>query len=142
MTNRPGGYFPKSKTDKWGTPPDFYKELDKEFNFNYDPCPIDWEPDTHEDGLLTEWGTRTFCNPPYSKTLKFIKKAHEEWKKGKLIVMLLNNNTENQAFHEYIYHQAEVRLLKGRLRFVDYSDPQHPITNRPSPRGSMLIIFK
>ena len=26
--------------DDWATPTEFYKELDKEFSFNFDPCPF------------------------------------------------------------------------------------------------------
>ena len=36
-------YYPKSKTDKWVTPPEIYDELNREFHFNFDPCPIDWQ---------------------------------------------------------------------------------------------------
>lgn len=43
--------------DHWKTPPDFYNELDKEFNFDFDPCP--YEHDIKEwDGLNVEWGRR------------------------------------------------------------------------------------
>jgi hypothetical protein len=134
------GYFPTSKHDKWGTPPDLYASLHTVFNFNFDPCPIDWK-EGDASGLDIPWGTSTFCNPPYSKTAAFIAKAHAEWKKGNTVVMLLNNNTETVAFHKYIYNQAEVRLLKGRLKFIDYSDGEPKQKPRPSPRGSMIVIF-
>jgi len=37
------GYMPKSKNDKWATPKELYDEWNKEFKFNYDPCPITWK---------------------------------------------------------------------------------------------------
>ena len=43
-----------STTDNWSTPKDVYRALDAEFNFDYDPCPLDEHP--LFDGLLTEWG--------------------------------------------------------------------------------------
>jgi len=132
------GYMPKSKSDKWATPPELYNTLHNEFDFNYDPCPITWK-DGDPDGLTTDWGTRTFVNPPYSKVAKWIAKAHAEWKKGKTIVMLINAITDTKAFHEYIYGQAEVRFIKGRVCFID---PTNPSKKQPSPKPSMLVIFK
>ncbi len=131
-------YMPKSKTDKWATPSALYTQLDSEFHFTCDPCPIDWK-DGDADGLTTDWGPSTFVNPPYSNVAKWIAKAHAEWTKGKTIVMLLNAITDTKAFHEYIYGQAELRFLKGRVKFVD---PSNPTKNAPSPKPSMLVIFR
>lgn len=128
----------KSKTDKWATPPDLYKSLDDEFHFNHDPCPIDWK-DGDADGLTTEWGTSTFVNPPYSKVAKWIEKAHAEWKKGKTIVLLINAVTDTIAFHKFIYGQAEIRFLKGRIKFID---PTNPGKSQPSPKPSMIVVFR
>lgn len=130
--------MPKSKTDKWETPKELYNELNKEFHFNCDPCPITWK-DGDPDGLLTEWGTSTFCNPPYSKVAQWIKKAHDEWKKGKAVVMLINAITDTIAFHEYIYGKAELRFIKGRISFVD---PSNPTKKAPNVKPSMIVIFK
>ncbi len=66
----------------WKTPKDLYDKLDKEFNFDFDPCPF-----MHDlskwDGLQVDWGQSNFINPPYSLNLKvaFVKKAIEESKK-------------------------------------------------------------
>lgn len=106
--------------DDWATPPSFYKELDKEFCFDFDPCPFmhdvsDW------DGLEVEWGQRNFVNPPYSRKLKeaFVRKAIEESRKGKLCVMLLPVSTSTKLFHDYIFiNQTSIRFLRGRLKFI------------------------
>jgi len=125
-------------SDKWATPKNIYDPLHKEFNFNYDPCPITWkEGDT--DALLTEWGTSTFCNPPYSRVGDFVKKASEESKKGKIIVLLINACTDTKWFHEYIYNKVETRFVKGRISFTD---PKNPDKKQPAPRPSMIVIFK
>lgn len=131
------GYMTKSKTDKWATPPELYATLDAEFHFNHDPCPITWK-EGDPDGLAIEWGTSTFVNPPYSKVAKWIEKAHTEWKKGKTIVMLINAITDTKAFHEFIYGQSEVRFLKGRVKFID---PTQPDKRQPSPKPSMVVVF-
>lgn len=131
-------YIPKSKSDKWATPQALYDELHKEFDFNFDPCPITWKPGD-PDGLAIPWGTRTFCNPPYSQVAKWIEKAYNEYKQGKLVVLLINAITDSKAFHKYIYNQAEIRFIKGRLCFVN---PEQPDKKQPNVRPSMLVIFK
>jgi len=132
------GYMPKSKSDKWATPQKLYDELNNEFKFNFDPCPITWK-EGDLDGLSIDWGSSTFCNPPYSKVALWIKKAYDEWKKGKKIVMLINAITDTKAFHEYIYNKAELRFIKGRISFID---PNNPTKKQPNVKPSMLVIFK
>lgn len=131
--------MPKSKSDKWQTPASVYDPLNAEFGFNYDPCPITWSVGD-ADGLATEWGTSTFCNPPYSDVAKWIKKAHDEWRKGgKTVVMLINAITDTKAFHEYIYGNAELRFIKGRISFID---PSNPTKKQPNVKPSMLVVFR
>lgn len=44
-------------SDQWATPPELYKQLDDEFHFDFDPCPLfDGEIPPNKDGLLIEWG--------------------------------------------------------------------------------------
>lgn len=131
-------YIPKSKSDKWQTPPYIYDPLNAEFQFNFDPCPIEWVP-TDEDGLKTEWGTSTFVNPPYSKVALWIKKSYDEWKKGKTVVMLINAITDTKAFHDYILNQAEIRFVKGRISFIN---PEQPDKKQPNVKASMIVIFR
>jgi hypothetical protein len=88
-----------SKNQFWKTPVWLYDELNKEFNFDFDPCPIN--PDF--DGLNIEWGKINYVNPPYNKKDLWIKKSYEEWQKGKTIVILLPSKTDTKAFHKYIY---------------------------------------
>jgi site-specific DNA-methyltransferase (adenine-specific) len=132
------GYIPRSKSDKWQTPLTLYNQLNEEFHFNCDPCPIDWK-EGDADGLEMEWGTSTFVNPPYSNVSKWIKKAYDEWQEGKQVVMLINAITDTIAFHEYIYGQAEIRFIKGRICFID---PANPTKKQPNVKASMLVIFR
>lgn len=124
--------------DNWATPKNVYDELDKEFNFDFDPCPLNFK----EDGLLIDWGERNFINPPYSRKLKeaFIRKAFNESKKGKLCVMLLPVSTSSKIFHEIIYHNAEIRFWKGRINFL-----ANGVENERYKSGqmdSMVVIFR
>ena len=126
--------------DNWKTPNNLYQELNKEFNFNFDPCPLN----STVDGLLINWGERNFINPPYSRKLKekFIKKAFEESKKGKLCVMLLPVSTSTKIFHEIIQPNAEIRFLKGRVKFEGINTFGIKVSNKSGMHDSMVVIFR
>ena len=132
-----------SATDEWYTPIDFYNELNKEFNFNLDPCAT---ADNHkcakyftkaDNGLVQSWGGyKVFCNPPYGRTIgTWVEKAYNEaQKKDTLVVMLLPARTDTKWFHSFIYHNAEIRFIKGRLKFGGCKNSV--------PFPSMIVIFK
>jgi site-specific DNA-methyltransferase (adenine-specific) len=99
----------------WNTPKEFYKELNKEFNFDFDPCPIN----PSFNGLIIDWKDRNFVNPPYKDIKLWIEKGYNEYKKGKLIVFLIPARTDTIYFHKFIYPYAKLRFIKGRLKFDD-----------------------
>ena len=70
--------FQSKKTDNWQTPKWLYDELNDEFNFDFDPCPLN----STFNGLEVKWGKRNFINPPYSNVKGFLIKAHEELENG------------------------------------------------------------
>lgn len=125
--------------DDWATPESLYNALDEEFNFDFDPCPLN--PDF--DGLDIEWGERNYINPPYSRKLKeaFIKKAYQESLKNKLCVMLLPVSTSTKIFHEVIYPNAEIRFLKGRVKFAGVNTFGEHVTTKCGMHDSMIVIF-
>jgi hypothetical protein len=41
---------------------ELYAELDKEFHFNFDPCPFMSADKTF---LFKDWSSSVYCNPPY-----------------------------------------------------------------------------
>lgn len=134
-----------SITAEWGTPQEFFDELNEEFHFTLDVC------STHEnakcekhytkddDGLLQDWtGETVWCNPPYGRPMpKWIRKCAEHGKSG-VAVMLIPARTDTKAFHEYIYGKAEIRFIKGRLHFVKQNGER---TDR-APFPSMVVIFR
>ena len=104
--------------DNWATPPDFYESLDKQFKFDFDPCPY-CEGEV-VDGLSIEWGNSNFVNPPYSQRLKeaFVKKGIEEMQKGKVCVFLLPVSTSTKLFHKFIKPNAtRIEFVEGRIKF-------------------------
>ena len=130
----------KAFHNDWETPKDFYKKLDDEFSFDFDPCPLN-----HEfDGLEIEWGKSNFINPPYSRKLKeaFIKKAFEESKKGKICVLLLPVSTSTKIFHDYIYGKAEIRFLRKRIKFKGINTFGKKVENKCGMHDSMIVIYK
>jgi len=68
-----------SQSVDWATPEWLYKELDQEFQFDFDPCPLYGFKDGRS-GLEMQWGKSTYCNPPYGRvigawTAKAVKEA-------------------------------------------------------------------
>lgn len=133
-------------SDNWSTPKDFYEKLNKEFNFDFDPCPLNLGQITPDkDGLIIEWGDRNFINPPYSRELKekFVIKAIDESKKGKLCVMLLPVSTSTKLFHNHILPNAiDIRFIKGRIKFLGVNTKGEYVTNKAPMHDSMIVIFK
>lgn len=125
--------------DDWQTPKDLYDKLNKEFKFDFDPCPLN----PQFDGLTIDWGGANYINPPYSRKLKeaFIRKAHEESKKGKLCVMLLPVSTSTKIFHEIIYPHAKIRFLKGRVKFNGINTFGKQVNNKCGMHDNMIVIF-
>ena len=130
-----------STTDLWATPQDFFDELNEEFEFTLDPFAT---PDNakcakfftkEQDGLKQDWtGERVFCNPPYGRAIgAWVKKCHDEAQKGTLVVMLIPARTDTSYFHDYIYHKAELRFIRGRLKFGGAS--------QGAPFPSMVVIY-
>ena len=133
-------------SDNWATPKDFYDKLNQEFNFDFDPCPLNLGEITPEnDGLLIEWGKSNYINPPYSRELKekFVIKAIEESKKDKLCVMLLPVSTSTKLFHDHILPNAsDIRFVKGRIKFLGVNTKGEYVTNKAPMHDSMIVVFK
>lgn len=133
-----------SNKDDWETPQDFFDKLNEEFHFDLDPCADENNHKcktffTREDnGLSKDWSGHTvFVNPPYGakSTSDWIKKcAEESCKPNTTVVMLIPARTDTIAFHKYIYGKAEIRFIRGRLKFGG--------SKNSAPFPSMLIIFK
>jgi site-specific DNA-methyltransferase (adenine-specific) len=116
------------------TPEGFYKQLNEEFHFDFDPCPLHSE----QNALLSDWGRTAYINPPYGKAIRgFLEKALLEIKKGnmEIAVFLLPAYTDVKWFHEIVLpYSEEIRFIKGRLKFGEHSDT--------APFASMIVVFK
>lgn len=126
-------------SDEWATPKDFYKTLDAEFHFDYDPCPL-----KGTGGLEGDWGKRNYINPPYSRSLKlaFVKKAIQQARKGKLCVLLLPVSTSTVLFHDYIKPNAkQIRFVRGRIAFCGVNTKGEYVTDKKPMHDSMIVIL-
>lgn len=130
-----------SKTDLWATPQDFFDELNNEFHFTLDACAIPenakckkfFTPEV--DGLTQKWEGTVWCNPPYGKDISlWVQKAAYESAMGNTVVMLLPARTDTRWFHDYIYRKAEIRFVRGRLKFGG--------AKNAAPFPSMVAIFR
>ena len=96
----------------WHTPQWFYNEINNEFHFTLDPCPIN----PTFDGLSIRWNGNVYVNPPYTNPKKWITKAIHELPNCNVIVFLLPTHVDTTYYHYRIFKFAdEIRFIKKRL---------------------------
>lgn len=130
-----------SKTDLWETPQYFFDKLDDEFHFTLDACALPENAKCEkyytpkDDGLSMPWDGVVWCNPPYGRNIgEWVKKGFNESLNGNTVVMLLPARTDTKWFHDYIYEKADIRFVKGRLKFGN--------SKFGAPFPSMIVIFE
>jgi len=151
------GSNPSGNTD-WETPDDLLDALEREFlgcahahpgelAFDLDPCPYpdsegrkgisEYSPAEGKDGLTLPWYGTVFVNPPYGRDIdKWVEKCYTEVVKGNaaLVVALLPVSTDTRWWHWWVSQATEVRLLKGRIRFVGAAGP--------APFASAIVVWR
>jgi phage N-6-adenine-methyltransferase len=137
VADRPDGW----DSDQWATPWQIVRDLEREFGFfDLDPCA---QPATAkapkfftpvDDGLGLSWFGKVFMNPPYSMPGAWCKKAHEEVTSGsaELVVALIPASTDTRWFHEWVKGRAEIRYVRGRVRFLGWEGTPIPAPKAPS----------
>jgi phage N-6-adenine-methyltransferase len=130
-----------SATDLWATPQWLFDLLDAEFDFNIDVCALPENAkcrrflSPQDDGLLRPWKGTCWMNPPYGRTVeRWVQKAHQSALEGATVVCLLPARTDTHWWHRHVVHAAEVRFLRGRLRF---GRAEHS-----APFPSMIVVFR
>ena len=130
-----------SERQDWETPEQLFNELDREFKFDIDVCASASNKkcsnyfDISVDGLKQDWQGVCWMNPPYGRGVdKWVEKAYNESQKGATVVCLLPARTDTRWFHSFVYNKAEIRFLKGRLKFVG--------AESSAPFPSMVVIFR
>ena len=123
-------------------PPEFFEALNREFSFDLDVCATHENhkcPNYYtaeENGLAQSWaGHVVFCNPPYSQAAQWIEKAYQEGHQDNTtVVLLIPARTDTRYFHNFILNRAEIRFIKGRLKFGGCKNA--------APFPSMLVIYR
>lgn len=147
--------------DNWATPKWLYDTLDSVYNFDFDPCPLNYMI----DAMDIEWGISNFVNPPYNKIdkPKFIDKAYHQWMLGKRSVLLLPSATGTKQFQKIILPVCKIRLgwkewielkdstylcgeslvifMEGRIAFEGVNTKGEYVTKNKGKHDSMIVVF-
>lgn len=148
--------------DDWGTPQPLFDHLCKEFRFTFDlaakpataKCPCYFTPE--DNALEQAWHEikgNLWLNPPYSagNIEKFMEKCSQESALGARIVALIPNASDTEWYQKYIMGDiegngkcnggaAEVRAIKGRVRFVGFDIEGNLVKNQPT-FSSVIAVF-
>lgn len=132
-----------SAKDDWETPQDLFDKLDDEFHFTLDAASSDLNAKcekhytVEDDGLSQSWaGNNVFLNPPYGRNMKdWMRKAYEESQaENTTVVVLVPARTDTAWFHDYVYGKAELRFLRGRLKFGGCENS--------APFPSLVVVYR
>lgn len=132
------------KTVEWYTPPEVFDPLHSEFGFTLDVCAAGPQAarlpnflSPADNGLTLSWRPyRCWMNPPYGRAIvPWVKKAAEA---ATLVVGLLPARTDTAWFHDYVLGKAEIRFMRGRVRFIN------PLSEKrdPAPFPTLLAIWR
>lgn len=123
----------------WLTPPEIYKKLNDEFHFDFDPCPYP-KPDDY-DGTAVDWGNVTYLNPPFRAKdafngkgpTAFVRKAIEENKKGKTVVIMI----PTQSYVNLLIEAGAELRSAGRVKWISGKDGSE--MKGPSPITCFIL---
>lgn len=143
------GQGDKDARDSRFTPPDFLANIYTAFgDIDLDPCAHLLSPviarhrillSEGGDGLRDTWSGRlAYVNPPFSEFLKWLRRAHDQWRSGNVDTVLCVGpvRTDSAWFHDTLNGDADIYLLQGRVRFLDVNGKgQH------TPFSLMLVML-
>jgi phage N-6-adenine-methyltransferase len=140
-----------SLSDEWETPQGLFEYLCHEYDIDcqLDVCCDDFNiKGTYRlpngNSLDYEWVNHfksdVWCNPPHSQNEKFVRKAHEQWQKHNInIMMILPCNTQSSVYwHECIEGIVEYHPIKGRIKFLVNGEP----SKHPSRNAYCVVIWR
>jgi hypothetical protein len=116
----------------WLTPSALYSALDREFGFDFDPCP--YPRPANWCATKVPWGKSNFVNPPFHREngvgpTAIVKRAIAEHRAGRASVLLLPVQSYIPALLEA---GAELRSV-GRVKWVEVE------SGAPSPNPSPIV---
>ena len=96
-----------------------------------------------DDGLSQQWSGRVFLNPPYAMPFvkDFVRKMVAAYEAADISegILLTNNATDTEWFHEAAYACAALCLTRGRIRFLEASNGD--LVEKPSPTHGQTFFY-
>lgn len=127
-----------SRSEMWETPQDLFDALNEEFHFTLDVCATAENAKCRtyyteeQDGLKQPWTGVCWCNPPYGKNVAaWVEKASQV---DGTCVVLIPARTDTRWFHDWALGKAEIRFVKGRLKFGG--------SKVPAPFPSLILVYR
>lgn len=133
-------------SDEWSTPSELVHRFALEFGpFTLDVCA---RPENakaasfytlNEDGLTQPWTGSVWLNPPYSDIGPWLAKARTEIENGcRIVCALIPSATDTAWWHDHVIGHAELRFIRGRVRFIGWQGTPIPAPRTPS----VLAIYR
>lgn len=143
------GQGDKVDRDSRFTPSDFLEPINEVFgSIDLDPCAHRASPvvarrrillEEGGDGLVDDWSGRfAFVNPPFSEQLRWLRRAHDQWKRRhvEMVACLVPAKTDSAWFHSVLAADADLYFLQGRVRFLNLAGE-----SQPTPFSLMLATL-
>lgn len=132
MCSDPYSIEPRPQHGFWRIPPEIYGPLDREFGFDFDPCPN--PRPAGFDGRTAEWGQSNWVNPPFWGGLgPWSRKAVEEHGKGKGVAFIAG---VDNWIHRLVKAGAVIRPMGNH----DWIHTQTGARQK-APRPSLLFVL-
>lgn len=138
-----------SQYDNWGTPPEVFVPLEKEFGpFDLDAAAAKENAKAprffsiEDNGLSKEWTGRVFLNPPYGKDIgNWMQKAYYAAYEGtaSVVVCVVPARVDTAWWHDWVVGRGEVRFLRGRVRFLA---PGGGLKMSSAPFPTAIVVYR
>lgn len=128
--------------DEYRTPPKLISHLEKTLGIRFsekDPCPMGGTG----NGLEGPWGSKgewVFCNPPFSKTADFVRKASRESREnGVNVAMLISARPNNTTWQNHVLPEAKkIYFIRTGFKFLM---PDGTPAKQGAPQALAIVIF-
>jgi len=140
-----------SKRDSWQTPQWLFDWANRRYSFQWDLAAsihnrkCDHHINIDDNALSIFWEDFDgflWCNPPYSETGKWLKKAWESARKGARVAMLVPTPNGENSYRNYVFGKAsEIIFINGRIGFELPNDDGTATPVNGNTRGSCLVVY-